>query len=189
MLAAMKATILLLASSFSCLACALTDEQILRIKSDDVVLALKEKNFGVLAGHMKSGGKLRFSPYVHLDASDRRLTASQVTSFFSTAGLKNWGTQDGSGNPILLTTTQYYNRYLFRGDYTAATSVTYNARMASGNLMSNFATIYPGRAFYEYYIPASTQGGMDWKALDVIWQKDAAGIWRLVALVNDEWTI
>ena len=167
----------------------LTDEQILRIKSDDVVLALKEKNFGVLSAHMNPGGRLRFAPYVHLGPSDRRLSPNQVSQFFSTLGTRNWGSEDGTGDPILLTHTGYYNRYIWNKDFTSAPTVTYNARVASGNTPSNFASVYPGRGFFEYYFPPTNPGDLDWSALDIIWQKDALGTWKLVAIAHDQWTI
>lgn len=185
----MRNLVLFAGLAASTFAVAMTDEQILRIKSDDVVLAIKEKNFSVLAAHMKVGGKLRFAPYVHLEPTDRRLTTTQVNSFFTTAGIKNWGSEDGTGDPILLTHNQYYNKYIFPADFTTAPSVTYNARVASGNTRSNFATVYPGRAFYEYYFPPTNPGDLDWRAIDLIWQKDAAGLWKLVAVVHDQWTI
>lgn len=185
----MRNLVLLAGLMLTTLAVAMTDEQILRVKSDDIVLAIKEKNFAVLAAHMKAGGKLRFAPYVHLGSTDRRLGSTLVTSFFTTVGVKNWGSEDGTGDPILLTTNQYYNKYIFPADFTTAPSVTYNARVASGNTPSNFASIYPGRAFYEYYFPPTNPGDLDWRALDIIWQKDATGLWKLVAVVHDQWTI
>ncbi|MBS1723278.1 MAG: hypothetical protein JSS66_10035 [Armatimonadetes bacterium] len=178
----------LLFVAWSTFALASTDEVVLRAKSDDVVRALAEKNFAVLAAHM-GAKKLRFAPYVNLGQSDRSLSKAQVTSFFTDTGQHIWGTQDGSGNPISLTNSAYYAQFLYNKDFFSSTSVTYNARVATGNTPSNFASVYPGRALYEYYLPPTNPGDLDWYALDVIWQKDASGYWKLVAIAHDQWTI
>lgn len=184
----MRCLCLSLVCTLPALGCAQTDEQLLRAKTQDVVLAIKEKNFAVLAAHMKPNGRLRFAPYVYLTGSDRMLTKSQVAGFFGSSTVRNWGSEDGTGDPILLTNSAYFNRYVYNRDFFMAPTVTFNARAATGNTPSNFATVYPGRMFFEHYSPAANPGDLDWYALNVIWQKDGLGIWRLVALAHDQWT-
>lgn len=183
----MRTFVALVAFSIAVPSFAFFEEAIVRAKSHDVVLALKEKNFAVLAAHM-GPKKLRFAPYVYLNSSNRMFSKSQVTNFFSTSGTLNWGDADGTGDPILMTRSQYANRFIYARDFFTSATVSYNVRTATGNTPSNFATVYPGRAFVEYYVPATNPGDLDWRAIDIIWQKDASGIWRLVAIANDEWT-
>ena len=161
----------------------------LRTKSDAVVLALKQNDYRVVSAYTHPTKKLRFTPYAHMSASDRLFGRTAVAGLWSSTTVRTWGSFDGTGDPITGTYQQYAAKFVTDQDFFAAPTVTENVRAKTGNSLSNWASVYPGRQFVEYHFPGTgTYEGMDWKTLTLVWLPTADGL-KLVAVVHDQWTI
>ena len=162
-----------------------------RTAADRVVNALAEKDAATLAAAAGSGG-VRFSPYAYVDPqSDVVLSAEELKGFWTDTETRVWGTEDGTGEPIELTSSAYCDRFVYDRDFKNASSVSVNADKAQGNTVNNAAEIYPEGSRVEYYIePTEEDGqpGLDWSALRLVFEMEA-GEWRLVGVIHDQWTI
>lgn len=143
---------------------------------------------------------VRFMPYYRTEATDQILTATAFESDFilQNPPVRNWGTQDGSGDPIMLHIRDYFGRYVWDFPYHSNATVTLissNSDFHSqGNLINNLLGSFPQPQYriVEYHQPGTNPAynGMDWTSLMVI-LKDAGGgnQWTLVGLAHGSWTI
>lgn len=108
---------------------------------------------------------------------------------FGNPKVLNWGSYDGSGDPINLTTADYLGGFVLDRDFKNAPAVSVDSVMGQGNTLLNAKEVYPEARVVEYYFPGTEKPGyMDWKTLRLIFEEDAGGLW-LVCIAHDEWTI
>jgi hypothetical protein len=138
-------------------------------------------------GHAERG--VRFSPYAFVDvAQDRVLNRSDLASLWRDDRIHTWGSFDGSGNPIEMTSAQYVERFVMDRDFSEATVIAVNKHPSRGNTADNSAEAYPGATFVEYYVEAAEgQPEPGWAALRLVLEQHA-GKWTLVGVIHDEWT-
>jgi hypothetical protein len=155
--------------------------------------AIKQKDWNGLAmlAHPTQG--VRFSPYGHVKtgaSGDRIRTTQQLQAGFTDQAVYNWGSYDGSGNPIDLTFADYYAQFVYNHDFTQAPVIVYNQIAGQGNTMINLHEVYPQGQFVEYHFPGfdPQYEGMDWQSLRLVFE-ESAGNWYLVGIIHDQWTI
>jgi hypothetical protein len=156
-----------------------------------VIEALKNKDMLMLSEKVDPNQGLLFSPYAYVDvASDLVFTAAEVQNLFSDSNVYTWGHYDGKGDPIELTFSDYYDRFVYDQDYENADKISNNERLGKSNTIGNLSEVYPHSTTIEYHFEGFNPdyAGMDWKSLRLVFQQ-TAGTWYLVAIVHDEWTI
>ena len=165
--------------------------QVIAPEVDAVLNALAAKNMAELATHVHPVKGLRFSPYVDVDP--RRavvLSAGELPSALDDAKRRRWGSEDGSGEPILRTFARYYERFVYDKDFAAAGEKRFNEFGKKSTTRSNLWEIYPNAIVVEAHVPGRKPEaeGMDWSSLLLVFEQHDAR-WYLSALVHDQWTI
>ena len=63
-------------------------------------------------------------------------------------------------------------------------------RIGQGNSLNNIREFYPGSYFVEYHFSGfdPQYAGMDWQSLRLVFLEED-GVWLLVGIVHDQWTI
>ncbi len=155
-----------------------------------VLEAFRAKDGPRLAAFAHPDIGVRFSPYAFIDlAQDRVLDRSGLETLWQDERIHPWGSFDGSGDPIQMTSAQYVDRFVMDRDFSAATVITVNNHRARGNTADNSAEVYPRGTIVEYYVePTEGQPEMDWAALRLVFEQHE-GEWKLVGVIHDEWTI
>ncbi len=155
-----------------------------------VLSLLKNKSFIQLSALFHPTRGIRFSPYGLVDTSSHM--ALLATDFL--AAIKNkqrlyWGSYDGTGDSIVLTAAQYYNKFIYNADFLNAEKSSLDKRISTGNSLDNLATVYPGCNYTEHYFSGFNKkyGGMDWTSLKLVFSFYEGRIY-LVAIVHDQWT-
>lgn len=158
--------------------------------ADQALAALKNRDLPLLAQLVHPQWGLRFSPYSYVLEDHQVFTASQLAGLMQDATVYQWGNYDGSGEPILLPFSEYFDRFVYRMDFANAPQSSYNQRLGYGNTIDNSREFYPGAVVVEYYFPGQDPqyGGMDWHSLRLVFQSEGER-WYLVGVINDEWTI
>ncbi len=159
--------------------------------SRQVLTLLKNKAFIRLTAHFHPQEGVRFSPYGFVDTTSHRIL--QAAAFLQAIENKQtlyWGSYDGTGDSILLTAAQYFNKFIYNADFLNAEKHSINKRISAGNSLDNIASIYPGCNYTEHYFPGFDKkyGGMDWTSLKLVF-KFHNGKNYLVGIVHDQWTI
>lgn len=165
-------------------------QQALGERAQAAVGALKARDWAKLSAMAHPDKGVRFSPYAHVDQKDLVFTAEQLKTLYAEKRLYDWGTFDGSGEPIHLSFADYYQRFVYDVDFAAAPKVGYNEAFGKGNTIDNSREFYPQAVVVEYHFPGFDPKfeGMDWKSLRLVFeQKDCT--WYLVGIIHAQWTI
>ena len=131
-----------------------------------------------------------FSPYATIDLNaNRRFTASQVAELGRDTQEYIWGIYSGTADPIRLTPTEYFKRFVWDADYLQADKIRINRITAKGNALENIDEVFPDARYADFYIaPTNGSDGTDWHSLRLVFE-DWEGKLMLSAVVHSEYTI
>lgn len=155
-----------------------------------VISALKAKDLTTLNKLVHPEHGIRFSPYVHIDGEKAvRFEAGKLPSL-DDATVHNWGSYDGSGEPIELTFAQYYDRFVYDHDYAQPQEIGWNSILGSGTTTPNIEEAYPESYIVDYHFKGFDEKneGMDWASLILVLEEHEGG-WYISAVVHSGWTI
>ncbi|NIK13189.1 hypothetical protein [Alkalibacillus almallahensis] len=160
-------------------------------RADQIIDQLANSNYEAVAEHVHEDQGLLFSPYVNVSDEDLVFEANEVAQFASDESTYNWGNQDGSGKPIELKPMDYHNDYVFPKNYTSYDERNINKfKDRSGSTINNINEQFPDAHVVEYYVEGSGESAdMNWNAINLVFEQNDQGEWKLVAIVNDQWTI
>lgn len=157
----------------------------------EILDVIKDKDYDKLTGYIHPADGIRFSPYAYIDTSK---DAAGSRSGFSLNAYSDkkfiWGAFDGTGDPIEMTTKEYFNRFVYDADFLNAEKITVNSKSSHGSDFDNLKDIYPGCVYTESYFSGFDEkySGMDWRGLRMVF-KEFEGKYYLVGIIHDEWTI
>ncbi|WP_127578933.1 hypothetical protein [Paenibacillus koleovorans] len=156
-----------------------------------VIQALKKQDMKQLAGFAHPEKGIRFSPYTHVDlTNDLVVAASSFGGAMTDVTVRNWGSYDGSGEPIQLKFSDYYAKFVYNHDFANPETIGYNQEIGKGNMINNTRTAYPAAIIVEYHFSGFDPAvqGHDWASLKLVYEH-FGGNWMLVGIVHDQWTI
>lgn len=167
-----------------------TEPLTLEETAERVINALAEKDMEAVAEFVHHEMGVRFSPYTYVEDTHLVFTPEDLPGLVGSDQILMWGYFDGTGDPIELTFDEYYERFLFSADFTNPEAMAVNEVLGFGNSINNIADFYPGASFVEYHFSGFVEdfGGMDWVSLRLVFVAED-GVWYLVGMVNDRWTI
>lgn len=157
--------------------------------NDEILHALKTKNYKHFAEFIHPEKGVRFSMYAFISVNeDKNFSKADFIKYLPTKTVFTWGARDGSGDAHQSTIKEYLNDWVFVKDFSQS-SYTLNAFQAGGNSLNNLKEIYPDTDFTENYIkPVGKNNELDWNTLRLVF-KQFQGKYYLVAVINDKWTI
>jgi hypothetical protein len=144
-----------------------------------------------LAATVHPTQSVRFSPYTFVrEGTDLSFTAEQLPGLWADPAVYTWGVFDGSGEPIELTFQNYFERFVYDVEFAQPHAVGFDTFVGAGNTINNIREVYPSALVVEYYFEGFDPdlGGMDWRSLRLVLEEHG-GVWYLVGIVHDEWTI
>jgi hypothetical protein len=174
-----------------------TADESLAAHADEIVRALRERDWETVARAVHPDKGVRFSPYTYVRAGpgasedqDRVFSADELRGLAADATVYHWGTFDGTGEPIEMTFAEYAERFIYDADFHLPSAVGHNETIGRGNTINNVAEVYPQAVTVEYHVEGSDPalGGLDWRSLRLVFEP-AGDTWYLVGVVHDEWTI
>ena len=161
------------------------------INGIQVIELIKEKNMETLADYIHPSKGVRFSPYPYIEVEkDVTFSAEELTNIINSDEIFNWGNYDGSGEPIELSFSDYYDRFVYDVDFANPHQIGNNKILGLGNSIDNVAEVYKDAVFLEFYFAGLNEeyDGMDWRSLKLVFEKED-DIWYLVGIIHGEWTI
>jgi hypothetical protein len=166
-------------------------QKIIEDKTDEVILAIKNKDMENLSTYINQDKGIRFSPYSHIDVcNDLAFTVDQIKNISKDTNEYSWGVYDGSGLPIKLTFEGYFKKFVYDQDFANAKEVSYNQILGKGNTINNEFEVYSNSIIVEYYFSGfdPKYEGMDWESLRLVYE-EKDNTWYLTAIIHDQWTI
>lgn len=150
---------------------------------------IKDRDFTSLSSIVHPVYGVVFTPYSTVNlSSDECFSSSDVAAFSTNTTKYVWGAADGSGTPIEMTVSEYFDRYVFDRDYTAAPLIGVDHIVQTGNSLENVSDIFPYSHFVDLSFPSSDSEAADWDTLRLVFE-DHNGELRLVAVIHCEWTV
>lgn len=156
-----------------------------------VLFLLKNKQYDRLSEYFHPTRGVRFSPYGYIDTLNHvKFTADIFLQQLEESSRVKWGSYDGTGEDILLTTAEYLEKFVYDVDFLNAEQTVVNEMIGEGNSLNNLETVYQGFVYSESYFSGFMEKyeGMDWRSLRLVFQSHQ-GYPFLVAAVHDQWTI
>lgn len=156
----------------------------------NVVELLKDQDFNNLSFFIHPTKGVRFTPYSYVDLQNLVFTSQQIPSLLQSSQIYNWGNFDGTGDPINLTFSNYYDLFVYDVDFVNPHIIGNNIVIGTGNSLNNIEQAYPNGEFVEFHFTGFDPGlfEMDWKSLRLVFE-DVNGDWYLVGIIHDQWTI
>jgi len=162
-----------------------------KARSQVAIKAIKEKDMEKLAQLVHPVKGVLFSPYSHIDLEkDKVFMKDELANLLESSEVFNWGIYDGVGDPIELTFSQYYEKFIYDQDFANAEIISYNEIQQSGNTLVNISDVYPDGKFVDYYFSGfdPEYSGIDWASLRLVFEQ-YNGQWYLVCVAHGHWTI
>lgn len=161
------------------------------VLSMDVIQALEAKDMQSLASYAHPQAGIRFSPYSFVDqTNDITITGANLVAEYGSATVKNWGSYDGSGDPISLTFSDYFDRFVYNQDFANPHIIGNNQIIQVGNTTNNLTNVYPNGEFVEFHFTGfdPQYDGMDWTSLRIV-MEEYNGQLYVIGIIHDEWTV
>lgn len=154
------------------------------------VTLLKNKDYVGLASFVHQDKGVRFSPYTFVDTKhDLVFSPEKVKGLKADTQVYEWGRFDGSGEPISLTFSEYYRRFIYDRAFIQPDKLGYNESVSSGTTIDNLKEAYPQASFIEFHFSGTQEyAQMDWASLKLVFEQ-INGKWFLVGIVHSQWTI
>ncbi|MGX8795342.1 hypothetical protein ACR6HW_04455 [Fusibacter sp. JL298sf-3] len=162
------------------------------ISAGAAVMALIEaEDFDGLSAWIHPDEGLLLKPYPNSDpGTSQSFTASEIAAAYASPDVLNWGTFDGSGEPIDYTFEAYYDRFIYDVDFIEPETIAVNHTISVGNAITDLEGNYPGASYLEYHFSGfePEYEGIDWKSLFLVFKK-VGDNWYLIAIEHSQWTI
>lgn len=168
----------------------LDQEDVFLIMALEVMEDIKNKDFDDLSDYLGEEGLL-FSPYGYVDMENAvTLSKSEVDNLDDNNEEYEWGSYDGTGDPIVLNFQDYYEEFIYNQDFLNPEIIGNNVRIGQGNTLENIHETFDNAQYVEFHFSGfdDQYEGMDWESLRLVFTQDGDS-WNLLAIVHDQWTI
>ncbi len=139
-----------------------------------VLKTLHDRNMAELAAHVHPVKGLRFSPYIHIDPKRSVvLQAVDLPTALEDSRTRRWGSEDGTGDPIVRSFASYFARFVYDRDFLAAPQRRMNEFGGKSSTTPNVREIYPDAMVIEAHVPGTKRedGGLDWASLLLVFEQ------------------
>lgn len=160
-------------------------------RAREAITALKNYDMEKLSELVHPDKGVRFTPYGYIEVDRDILFSSDKIRNIGKDNTKYvWGYYDGIGDPIELTFSDYYKRFIYDADFINAEEIGYNRVIGTGNSINNSLEVYKDAIIVEYHFPGidPKYEGFDWRSLRIAFEK-MNDSWYIVGIIHDEWTI
>ncbi len=158
--------------------------------ADQVIQILAKGDMTRLASFVHPQKGVRFSPYTYVREDHQVFMPDELAGMMDSGQVFLWGSYDGSGKPIEMTFEAYYEAFVYPVDYASPEEVGVNEEIGVSSMTNNIEDFYPQSQFVEYHFSGfdPQYGGLDWTSLRLVFLQED-GVWYLVGVVHDGWTI
>ena len=120
--------------------------------------------------------------------TDRRFSAEQIAALNTDTSVYVWGVYNGSGEPIEMTSSEYFAKFVPAADHLEASIIGINQIVRSGNALENITDVFPNVNFVDFHIPGEDPAeDFDWRSLRLGFE-EYDGYLRLIAIIHSTWT-
>lgn len=155
-----------------------------------VLRYIRDEDFLALSRTVHPEFGVVLSPQATINLStDRRLSAQQVATLDTDTRVYVWGVRNGSGEPIMLTPSEYFAEFVPAAFYIDATVIGVNQIVRSGNALENITDVFPDVRFVDFHMPGEDPlEEFGWSSLRLGFE-EYNGEFRLITIAYSTWTV
>lgn len=134
---------------------------------------------------------LTLAPYLYVTEDTLIFSRDNVASFYLDSDTYLFGYSDGKGEPLDYTPREYFEEFLHIEPLEAPDAIYVDAFSQHGNSLNNTEEAFEGDiTVIEYHHEGTEEfAGMDWRSMHFVFRLNDEGIYKLVGILSDEWTI
>lgn len=168
-------------------------DSILLQLTQDILTAIKDKDYLGMAKYIDLVSGVRFSPYAYVDTvDDVKLSKKKFTEQVKKTKQDKivWGVIDPTEESINMTLSEYMQKFVYDVDFVKPEKRSVNKFIGAGNSLNNLKLVYRNCDFTESHFSGfeDKYEGMDWRSLRLVF-KERTGKFFLIGIVHDQWTI
>lgn len=156
-----------------------------------ITKTVQKQDFETFATYIHPEKGVRFTPYSTVNIErDLVFLPSELLQNVVNLSLHQWGYYFGSNEPISMTISDYFSRFVSPSNYANAPHISLDTILLSGNALENICEIYPNNRFvdFSYRSIAPELQGADWSSLKLVFE-EFENKWYLIAVVHSQWTL
>lgn len=143
---------------------------------EKIVIALRDKRMKDLASFVNPAWGLQFAPYVSvLTSGTVKVPHAELPGLFAQTHKRDWGTEDGSGDPLRLTFAEYYRRFVYDRDYVHPPNLSFNTFLGSSNDVNEVDSVFPQGQTAELLFAASE--AEQFSSMVLVFERDQTRWW------------
>ena len=156
-----------------------------------ILLYIKAGDYQALSKEAHPEYGVVFSPCTTITlATNRYFRPEQIAGFGEDSGEYVWGVRSSSGEPIEMTPSDYFAKYVYDKDYAEAPVIGVDHIVKSGNALENIREIFQNARFVDFHINGGdkeTPDDLSWSSLRLGFEEYDGRLW-LTVIVHSTWT-
>lgn len=155
--------------------------------ADEVMSALRKKDFSALSVLIHPEKGVRFTPYGFVGKADKTFDAGSIASEMKDKKTYFWGFYDATRKPIKKTFKDYFKRFVYDRDFQKANFIAYNHIQRTDKDVNVF-NVYKNCVVIDYMYTGEPEFmDLGWRSLRIALE-EYEDVWYLVGIIHDEWT-
>lgn len=164
------------------------DPAVLEQKAIEILHNLVDRNMESLEAHVHPEKGLLFSPYLSISESTVHFEPNEIATLLEDETTYVWGYGEAN-TEILLTPGDFITEHLQAERYFDSDELFVDQENPEVEFPEYLPTVFPDAKIVEFYHAGTDQfSGLNWRSLNLVFEQDAAGEWKLVAIVNNLFT-
>lgn len=166
----------------------LYDPVMLEQQATEILQAIHDHDMDVLSSHVHAEKGLLFSPYFSVMDDTVRFEKDEVPSLLENDATYLWGYGEAN-TEIQLTPVDYFDKHLQVKRFFESDEVFVDTQNQKVDPTNYLKTVFPDSKIVEFYHDGTEQySRLDWRSLNLVFEQDEEGAWRLVAIINNLFT-
>lgn len=164
------------------------DPMVFEQMSTDILQSLYDRDMDTLTSYVHSEKGILFSPYYSVSESTVGFEQSEIPTLLDDPTEYLWGYGEAN-TEIRLTPAAYFEEHLQVERFFEADRVLIDTQNEQIDPADYLKSVFPGAKIVEYHDEGTAQySNLDWRSLNLVFEQDADGEWKLVAIVNNLFT-
>ena len=155
----------------------------------EVLLALRAGDTEALSNWVHPEKSVRFVPFTNISEENPVFSAEETATLWTNDNEISWGYSAGTGDEILLTFQEFYERFLFSADFFYPDAVGYDTNIVQGGMIDNSRDLFPEAHIVEYHFDGFDPQfeGLDYVTLRIVVEQFEDQYYA-TAIVHNAWT-
>ena len=166
----------------------LDDPFLLEQKATEILHAIHDRNMALLSNYVHIEKGLLLSPYYSVSDNTVAFEKNEIQTLLEDETEYLWGYEEAN-TEIKLTPSAYFEKHLQVERFFNSDEVFVEHQNQQVDPSYYLKGVFPDSKIVEFYHAGTEKySGMDWRSINLVFEQNTNGMWRLVAIVNNRFT-